>query len=513
MALSSLLLITTCIYILYLIYRKQRHDGRIRQLAAQHGCKSPPRLVNQRPLGIDRLEQIFRADAESRLMELFLFHFRLWGTTLQQKFLGTLAFGTIEPRNLETILSTKFEDWSLGLRDQVMDPFFGSGIFTQDGEAWEISRGLLRPQFTFRQYEDCEVFRGSVDTLLDKLGAQSGVVDMQPLLFALTLDVTTAFLFGDSVGSLTGAAGADASEFAVAFNVAQDYVAKRMRLQDLYWLVGGSRFREACGTVHSFADRIIDLNLSAGRTEERVGKYVFLDSLAKACPDRQMLRSQIINVLVAGRDTTACAIVWTLFLLVRHPSALQKVRDEIRAQVSDKASVSRSQLKELTYLQKVLKEVLRLYPSVPVNSRTAIRDTILPVGGGHDLQSPVFVPKGAAVAYSVYSMHRRPDLYGMDAELFRPERWDEDLPMYRDAVDARWGYLPFNGGPRICLGMDFGLTEAAYVVVRLLQRFPDLRLPSQEKLELVGVEKQTMTLVMSSTEGCKLELGEAATNL
>lgn len=61
-------------------------------------------------------------------MELFLFHFRLWGTTLEQVFLGTRAFGTIEPRNLEVILSTDFEDWSLGARRKVMFPFFGDGI-------------------------------------------------------------------------------------------------------------------------------------------------------------------------------------------------------------------------------------------------------------------------------------------------------------------------------------------------------------------------------------------------
>jgi len=97
-------------------------------------------------------------------------------------------------------------------------------------------------------------------------------------------------------------------------------------------------------------------------------------------------------------------------------------------------------------------EALRLYPPVPVNSRTALRTTVLPMGGGPDRKSPVLIPKGAAVAYSVYTMHRRPDLYGMDAEIFRPERWDEDMPMSQDNTNAQWGYLPFNGGPRICLG-------------------------------------------------------------
>jgi len=507
MSFQILFLVGGLIIVVYV--RSWQRERALKEITTKSGCKSPPRLINQRPWGVDRLEQIFRADAESRLMELFLFHFRLWGTTLEQKFLGTQAFGTIEPRNLEAILSSKFDDWNLGLRSEVMAPLFGQGIFTEDGSAWKTSRELLRPQFTHRQYEDCEVFRESTDTLLTILEAGPSIVDLHPHFFALTLDVTTAFLFGESVGSLTDSAAKDAADFASAFNVAQDYVAKRMRLQDLYWLIGGKKFRNACNTVHSFADAIIDRNLSANRKEERAGKYVFLDSLAKACPDRRVLRSQIINILVAGRDTTACLISWTFFMLVRHPKVLDNLKREIDDAFGNDTGISRTRLKDMPYLQNVLKEVLRLYPSVPVNTRTAVRDTILPVGGGPDLQSPVFVPKGAAVAYSVYTMHRRPDFYGMDAELFRPERWEEKMPLEEDSINARWGYLPFNGGPRICLGMDFGMTEAAYVLVRLLQRFPNMSLPSGEKVELVGVEKQTMTLVMSSTEGCRVALGVA----
>lgn len=78
--------------------------------------------------------------------------------------------------------------------------------------------------------------------------------------------------------------------------------------------------------------------------------------------------------------------------------------------------------------------------------------TLLPRGGGPDGLSPVLVRKGDNVAFCVYAMHRRKDLYGEDAEEFRPERWDEDLPLYYDKVNAAWGYLPFNGGPRVCLG-------------------------------------------------------------
>ena len=104
-----------------------------------------------------------------------------------------------------------------------------------------------------------------------------------------------------------------------------------------------------------------------------------------------------------------------------------------------------------------MQTALRLYPSVPVNTRTLHQTTILPRGGDPDGLSPVLVRKGDNVAFCVYAMHRRKDLYGEDAEKFRPERWDEELPLYHDEVNAAWGHLPFNGGPRVCLGRSKSL--------------------------------------------------------
>lgn len=182
-----------------------------------------------------------------------------------------------------------------------MFPFFGDGIFTQEGTDWKHSRELLRPQFVHKQYKDLEIFRESVENLLEALPSR-GTVDLQPFFFRLTLDVTTKFLFGDSVDCLGTPKVAGEPNFANAFNTAQDFIAKRMRLQDLYWLVGGRTFRQACDDVHYFADQIIDRNLSrdSGFDEEQK-KHVFLDFLGKNTPGRKALRSQIIYILVAGR--------------------------------------------------------------------------------------------------------------------------------------------------------------------------------------------------------------------
>jgi cytochrome P450 len=141
-----------------------------------------------------------------------------------------------------------------------------------------------------------------------------GIVDLQPLFFRFTLDVTTAFLFGKSIHSLKAADSSPERTFAQAFDTAQKHVNNRFRLLDLYWLIDGWNFRKACATVHKFADKIIDENLADGQTAEGQGegKYVFLKAVAEACPDRAALRGQIINILTAGRDTTACLLSWTL---------------------------------------------------------------------------------------------------------------------------------------------------------------------------------------------------------
>lgn len=173
---------------------------------------------------------------------------------------------------------------------------------------------MLRPQFHFKQYTNLEIFREAVDNLIDNVPQGGGVVDLQPLFFRLTLDVTTAFLFGESIQSLKLPESAGEQTFAESFNIAQDYVAKRFRLLDLYWLIGGKRFRDACNDVHRFADQIIDRNLSpdADSDEDMENKYVFLRTLSENDPARTAIRGQIINILVAGRDTTACMLSWTL---------------------------------------------------------------------------------------------------------------------------------------------------------------------------------------------------------
>jgi cytochrome P450 len=200
---------------------------------------------------------------------------------------------------------------------------FGDGIFTQEGAAWKHSRDMLRPQLQHKQYENLEAFQQAVDDLIGVIEKNDRVIDLQPLFFRLTLDTTTAFLFGESVRSLVTPEAVGESTFASAFNTAQQWVTKRFRLLDLYWLVNGRGFQQACQDVQDFADQIIDRNLSPDRERHGMeGKYVFLDTIAKEYSDRAALRGQVINLLAAGRDTTACLLSWTLLVITPSVMAL-----------------------------------------------------------------------------------------------------------------------------------------------------------------------------------------------
>jgi hypothetical protein len=227
---------------------------------------------------------------------------------------------------------------------------------------------------------------------------------------------------------------------------------------------------------------------------------VFLAELVKSTRDPLELRSQLLNILLAGRDTTAGLLGWTFYVLARNPAAYAKLRKVILdtfGTYSNPRDITFANLKACGHLQHVLSEILRLYATVPLNSRRATRDTTLPRGGGPDGLSPVYIRKDQEVNYAVHIMHRRKDIWGEDADEFRPERWE--------GKKVGWEFLPFNGGPRICLGQQFALTEAGFVIVRLAQRFGGV-----ENLDAEQVVRHQYSLTTSPKRcAVRLRVGES----
>ncbi|KAM7212185.1 cytochrome P450 52A13 [Rhypophila decipiens] len=476
----------------------------------RHGCQLPPELSKRWPLGIDRIVDLWKSNADGHLLAFLCSIAKDYepGNNLCQYLLvGPRAFHVLHPKNVEALLSTNFKDYGFGCRPDVFAPLLGKGIFTQEGAAWKRSRELLRKQFVRIQYQNLECFDEHVSNLVSCLSS-GGTIDLQPLFFNLTMDAATALLFGRSVYSLRAGIDQDTEnrKFAENFNIAQEGLAKRFRLAPFHFVYNPKSFREACRSVHEFVENYIrEAGLMkdelAGEKQDEGGASWFIRQVAQQSASEVELRDQLLNVLLAGRDTTACCLSWTFRLLVRHPAAMDRLRREVAAVMGDQAVATREQIRKMPFLACVVKESLRLYPPVPLNNREAVKTTMLPTGGGPDGTSPIMVRKGELVVFSQYVNTRMKSLFGEDASNFRPERWETG-----ELDDIGWAYFPFNGGPRQCLGEDFALMEISYTIIRLLQTFPVIVLPEGETVEPVGTEKQTLTLVLSSADGCRVTI-------
>ncbi|KAB8273783.1 cytochrome P450 [Aspergillus minisclerotigenes] len=481
---------------------KASEVGIIRQFKKRHGCLPPPRDHHKDPvLGLDEVRSMLRVFREDYLMEYTLEKYRRHGNTFATSVLGDDDIFTAEPENIKTILAVKFKQFELGeTRRRTFHPLLGDGIFAADGPQWEHSRTLLRPSFTRTQIAATDLHERHIQRLISRIPRDGSTVDLQELFFNLTLDTATEFLFGESVESLRPGSSAGSSSFAHHFNVAQDEIAFSMVIAPFDQLIPRPRFREsvreARGYVGNFVKKAIEYRHSldaekhAGDTTDSQSRYVFLEELAKETDNPSDITDQILNILLAGRDTTASLLSMVFYNLARRPDIWDLLRSEVAT--LDGKCPSFEELKQLKYLSWVINETLRLYPVVPSNSRTANEDTFLPVGGGPDGKSPVFVAKGQRVAYDVYVMHRRHDIFGPDAEEFRPERWETIRP--------GWGYLPFNGGPRICLGQQFALTEASYTTVRIVQSFKEITSRDPEPY------RERLALTLASRHGTKVAM-------
>ncbi|PWW73654.1 cytochrome P450 [Tuber magnatum] len=363
------------------------------------------------------------------------------------------------------------------------------GIFSVDGVSWSHSRALLRPSFDRANVSDLGQLEGFMQIFFSRINelprqplTHTRAVELQELFQCLTMDSSTDFLFGDPIGALASkkyTLGNGEMAFDKAFDIAQYGLAMRAPLSSFYWLYNGREFRKACSTARAqvaiYVSRALrKLNLAEKKSgEEGLGKkYVFLEELAERTQDPQVLQDQVLNVMLAGRDTTAALLSWTFLCLARNPEVYKKLRAEISAVVGvdeDARLPTQAELRSIQYLRWIIQEVLRLYPPVALNARRALHATTLPYGGGPDGNSPISIRKGERIVYSVFSLHRRTDLYGPDANEFRPERWGEEA-----LRRIGWGWLPFNGGPRICLGQQMALTHASYFVTRMMQVYKEI---------------------------------------
>lgn len=276
---------------------------------------------------------------------------------------------TIDSENVKTVLATKFRDYELSSRrKEAFCPLIGNGIFTNDGADWKHSRELIRPNFVRDQVADLENFEAHLHLMIDAIPKDGKTtIDLQELFYDLTLDTATEFLFGESANVLLREETPESRanlKLAQAWQRSQLEVIRRIHMGFLYRTP--KQNQQDVKVVTDYVGKYVQLALKYRkeyiRDPEKAtsnnDRYVFMHELVKATDDPVRLRDEMLNVLLAGRDTTASLLGNLWFTLARRPDIWAKLRKEIDETLhGDKPTFE--QLKEMRYLKAVINECMQ----------------------------------------------------------------------------------------------------------------------------------------------------------
>lgn len=222
--------------------------------------------------------------------------------------------------------------------------------------------------------------------------------------------------------------------------------------------------------VHAFIDGHVkraleetNLEDKADSSKEKQRRYVLLNEMAKQVRDPISLRFQVLNVFLPARDFPAILVSNALFHLARNPEIWTALRERSLALGDQPLTFELLKSQPCHLFKWVLNETSRLQGPNGKSQRRAVRNTILPVGGGSDGKAPVFVEKGTIVAASVTGVHHDWDIWGDDVNVFNPYRFAKKL--------YQWEFTPFFGGPRICPAQQQVITQSLYLLVRMTREF------------------------------------------
>jgi len=364
------------------------------------------------------------------------------------------------PDHAKHVLADNASNYHKGIGYIESKRALGDGLLTSEGELWRKQRRTIQPVFQHKR------IARQADTIVEeaaKLVARlrsyedGGVVDVLEEVTGLTLGVLGRTLLDADLGAF--------ESIGHSFEHVQDQAMFDMETLGMVpaWVPHAKqrRFRVARADLTRIVQALVDERVANPREAGDDVLTRLIESTAQETDPRvaeKRMRDELITLLLAGHETTASTIGWTLFLVNQHPEVAERLHAEAVSVLGDRQPVYED-LHHFRYTTMVLNEVMRLYPPVWILTRLAVGED--EVGGYH-------VPAGSDVLICPYTLHRHPD-YWPNPTAFDPERFDPDLTTNR----PRYAYIPFGAGPRFCVGNHLGLMEATFVLAML---FRDLRL-------------------------------------
>ncbi|WP_299208296.1 cytochrome P450 [uncultured Tateyamaria sp.] len=339
----------------------------------------------------------------------------------------------------------------------LLQPAIGESLFIAEGANWRWQRRTAAPVFTHRNMMNlAPIMTAAAERCADRIGAAGPrAVNLLDEMVTTTFDVIADVTF-------SGDGTFDRSSIHRAI---EDYIsnAGKISLFDIMgapdWVPRPGRMVQgkAMHDTKAIADRAIEAR--AARPHDDVPDLLDL-LMAGEDPEsgRKMttaeLRDNLLTFIVAGHETTALTLAWSMYLVAFDPAVQDRARAEAQSVLQGRAARG-DDIQHLPFIRQIIDEALRLYPPAGMVSRTAMANDVL---GGREIR------KGDTCIIPIYAVHRSKLLWD-NPDAFRPERFAD-----RKLVD-RYAYLPFGDGPRICIGASFALQEAVIILATVLSRF------------------------------------------
>jgi cytochrome P450 len=357
------------------------------------------------------------------------------------------------------------------MSNRIFTAMFGEGLLSAAPEMWKKHRRIMAPAFSPTAVAAYAPVMSRAAQAFAERWAQleSPDVDIAEEMKAVTLRIICETMFSGDAPELTALAG-------TALGFTRD--ALNFGIMDILPLIGPIRMRKKTQALHDdFAamDGAIYRMIAERRANLQGAPNDLLTRLIAAKDPEggpglsdQEIRDELITIFEAGHETTAVALTFTWYLLAHHPEVEAKLHAELDRVLGGRTPIE-ADLDALTYTRQVIEEAMRLFPPAPaVTGRRAV---------AADQLGDVKVEPGERVLISTWVLHRHRKLWD-DPENFDPDRFSPE----RSAGRHRFAYMPFGGGPRICIGMGMAMQEAVLILAALAQRFRPRMKPQEVRL-------------------------------
>lgn len=416
-----------------------------------------------------------------------------------------------DPALIREVLVERVDEFPKSPRDiKLLSPFLGYGLLTNNGSSHRQRRKLVQPAFHHKRIQSYgEIMVGyTQDMLAQWKDGETRSINEE--IMRLTLYIVAKSLFKEDAAQM--ARIADTIGHAVReLQEVIDEDFEKPWIPPMWWPTpSGQRRRHLQNTLHSAIDTIIANRVAAatdGIVEDR-GDLLSMLLLSKDEEgnglSHEEIRDEVITILLAGHETTSNALTWTFYLLAQHPEVAAKLFAEVDTVLAGRAP-GLPDLPQLPYTAKVVKESMRLYPPAWIlNARRVVADTKL---GGHVVEG------GSDLFIAPYVMHRLARYFDAPNE-FQPERF---TPEFEDSL-PRFAYMPFGGGPRVCIGNSFAMMEATLLLATISSNFslsllPDTAVEYNPQITLSIKNGLIMRLNARQAEGARPSTNETPAEL